>query len=164
MLEAEPSKNIIENTGTGVIEEKAHCLEDGRDTCNVLVVDDDLDILECYKMLFECEGYCVETASNPSEAMEKIREMRFKLAILDFNLPGMKGDVLAMKLLETNSSMKLIFISGYNDAKTNVVNRGFDTKFFMKPIDPESLLTAARSVINESHIFDVVEPPMMQAV
>ena len=163
MLETGHSNSTNEETGTRVIEEKSHIDYNGLDACNVLFVDDDLDILECYKMLFECEGYRIDTASNASEALEKAREMRFKLAILDFNLPGMKGDVLATKLLETNSSMQLIFISGYNEAMVNVVDRGFKTKFFMKPIDPESLLTAARSVINESSVFDVAEPPMAQA-
>jgi len=160
--EAESSNKIIEKTGAWVIKEKAHGYEGGRDTCQVLVVDDDLDILDCYKMLFEYEGYCVETASTPSEALEKAKNRRFMLAILDFTLPGMKGDVLALKLLETNSSMKLIFITGYNDAKVNVTDRGFDTKFFMKPIDPESLINATRTIINESHNYDTLEPPMIR--
>jgi len=162
--EAEPSNSINEKTGTRVIEGKAHSEYIGHDNCNVLVVDDDLDILECYKMLFECEGFCVDTASNAAEALGKARDRRFELAILDFNLPGMKGDVLAMKLLETNSPMRLIFISGHNEAMVNVVNRGINTKFFMKPIDPESLLTAAKSALNDSNVRDIIEPPMVQAV
>jgi DNA-binding NtrC family response regulator len=143
-----------------VTDETAKSVVDDRETCNVLVVDDDIDILECYKMLFEYEGYCIETAATPFDAIAKARERRFMLAILDFTLPDMKGDVLAMKLLETNSSMKLIFISGYNEAKNSIMNMGLNTRFYMKPIDPEFLLEAAKSFFSEVHVYAGIEPTM----
>lgn len=126
---------------------------------SILIVDDDPDILECYKQLFDYEGYRTETVSTPSEAIQRAEETRFNLAILDYTLPHMRGDELALRLLETNSSMKLMFISGHNEAETSIMNRGLDTRFFMKPIDPECLLGAARSVLHEDrlmHVNDVI--------
>jgi two-component system phosphoglycerate transport system response regulator PgtA len=122
---------------------------------NILIVDDDTDILECYKLLFEYEGYRIETVSTPNEAIQRAGEIRFNLAILDYTLPNMRGDELALRLLETNDSMKLVFISGYNDAKTSILNKGLNIRFFMKPVDPDFLLWAARSVLNGSDIIDV---------
>jgi DNA-binding response OmpR family regulator len=121
---------------------------------NILIVDDDTDILECYKLLFEYEGYRIETVSTPNEAIQKAEVTRFNLAILDYTLPHMRGDELALRLLETNDDMKLVFISGY-DAKTSILNKGLNVRFFMKPIDPDFLLGAARSVLNGSEPMDV---------
>ena len=115
---------------------------------NILIVDDDTDILECYKLIFEYEGYRIETVSTPNEAIRKAEETKFNLAILDYTLPYMRGDELALRLLKTNGSMKLVFISGYNEAKMSILNKGLDIRFFMKPIDPDCLLGAARSVLN----------------
>jgi len=120
---------------------------------NVLIVDDDADILECYTMLFELEGYHTEAALTPFEAMEKVKTSRFDLAILDFKLPNMRGDELALRLLEVNSAMKLVFISGHNDAKEILINRGLNVSYFMKPVDPESLLGAARTAFNSGNVL-----------
>ena len=122
---------------------------------NILIVDDDTDILECYKLLFEYEGYRIETVSTPNEAIQKAEGTRFNLAILDYTLPYMRGDELALRLLETNDSMKLVFISGYNEAKMSILNKGLNIRFFMKPVDPDFLLGAARSVLNGSEPIDV---------
>jgi DNA-binding response OmpR family regulator len=130
---------------------------------NLLIVDDDTDILECYKLLFEFEGYRIETVSTPNKAIQRAGEIRFNLAILDYTLPNMRGDELALRLLETNDSMKLVFISGYNDAKTSILNKGLNIRFFMKPVDPDFLLWAARSVLNGSDIIDVEAPTVNMA-
>jgi DNA-binding response OmpR family regulator len=122
---------------------------------NILIVDDDADILECYKMLFKYEGYRIETVSTPNEAIQKAEETRFNLAILDYTLPHMRGDELALRLLKTNDSMKLVFISGHNEAQMSILNKGLDIRFFMKPVDPDSLLGAARSILNGSGLIDV---------
>jgi DNA-binding response OmpR family regulator len=123
-----------------------------------LIVDDDTDILECYKLLLEYEGYRIETVSTPNEAIRKAEETRFNLVILDYTLPYMRGDELALRLLETNGSMKLVFISGCNEAKMSILNMGLDIRFFMKPVDPDCLLSAARSVLYRSKLIDVNTP------
>lgn len=122
---------------------------------NILIVDDDTDILECYRLLFECEGYRIETVSTPKEAIRKAEKTQFNLAILDYTLPYMRGDELALRLLKTNGSMKLVFISGYNEAQMSILNKGLNIRFFMKPIDPDFLLKAARSVLNGSELIDI---------
>jgi len=122
---------------------------------SILIVDDDTDILECYRLLFEYEGYRIETVSTPNEAIRKAEETRFNLAILDYTLPYMRGDELALRLLKTNGSMKLVFISGYNEAETSIMNKGLDIRFFMKPVDPDCLLGAARSVLNGGELISV---------
>lgn len=57
----------------------------------VLVVDDDKDIRETLQELIEDEGYEVATARNGLEALERIRQRRPGLVILDLFMPGMDG-------------------------------------------------------------------------
>lgn len=135
------------------------CFKDGPRVNNVhsnryiLIVDDDNDIIECYKFIFEYEGFKIETAHSPDEALEKARERKYVATILDYVLPNMRGDELAEKLLKIDDSMNLIFISGYTNAEDIVNRKGVSAyRFFMKPINPESLIDAIKSI-------DVENPP-----
>ena len=117
---------------------------------NILVVDDDIDILEGYEYIFECEGLNIDIALTPSEALNKAREKKFKLAILDYKLPNMNGDKLAEELMKIDSSIKLIFISGFKEGIDSMLGNGINVGgFFFKPIDPVSLINTARSIIND---------------
>jgi len=134
------------------------CFRNGRrvnkvhDNRNILIVDDDDDIIDCFKFIFECEGFKIDYAYNPDEALKKARENKYVIAILDYILPNMRGDELAEKLNSIDDSINLIFISGYNDAEETIIRKGINAhRFFMKPINPESLIDAIKSI--------VVEPP-----
>jgi DNA-binding NtrC family response regulator len=112
-----------------------------------LIVDDDNDIIDCFKHIFECEGYKIECAQNPDEALNKVREKKYLIAILDYILPNMRGDELAEKLLKIDDSINLIFISGYTDAEETINRKGISAfRFFMKPINPEFLLDVIESI------------------
>jgi FixJ family two-component response regulator len=119
---------------------------------NILIVDDDDDIIDCFKFIFECEGFKIDCAHSPEEALEKARDNKYVIAILDYILPNMRGDELAEKLSSIDDSINLIFISGYTDAEETITKKGISAyRFFMKPINPESLIDAIKSI--------AVEPP-----
>ena len=119
---------------------------------NILIVDDDDDIIDCFKFIFECEGFKIDCAHSPDEALKKAREKKYVIAILDYILPNMRGDELAEKLNDIDDSINLIFISGYTDAEETINRKGISVyRFFMKPINPESLIDAIKSI--------AVEPP-----
>lgn len=118
---------------------------------NILIVDDDDDIIDCFKYIFECEGYKLESARSPDEALYMVRGKKYLIAILDYILPNMKGDELAEKLLKIDDSINLIFISGYADAEETINRKGIGSyRFFMKPINPESLIGVIKSIASET--------------
>ena len=58
--------------------------------CRVLLADDEAAILEGYKLLFDWEKYQCEiagTAMDGQEAVEKARELKPDIVIMDINLP-----------------------------------------------------------------------------
>jgi CheY-like chemotaxis protein len=57
----------------------------------VLVVDDDRDIRETLRDLLELEGFPVAVARNGAEALERMRELRPGLVLLDLFMPVMDG-------------------------------------------------------------------------
>ena len=64
-----------------------HLMSAGR----ILVVDDDPQIRRVMRVTLTGQGYEVDDAKNGESALEKLREQRFDLVLLDMNMPGMGG-------------------------------------------------------------------------
>ena len=58
---------------------------------HILVIDDDEGIRSLLKQFLNENGYLVNTASNASEAQEKISIIKFDLLVLDIMMPGKSG-------------------------------------------------------------------------
>ena len=115
---------------------------------SILVVDDDQSILELFRWVLEDEGYVVETASDGRIAIEKARESRFSLALLDMFLPDIRGDQVAVELRKIDESMGLIFVTGYDESIEIVESLSFkDFLLFKKPVTLEVLLGAVNNVL-----------------
>jgi DNA-binding response OmpR family regulator len=57
----------------------------------ILVVDDDPDVLEAIGIALEANGYEVVTARDGAEGLEKLKDERPDLMILDLLMPKMDG-------------------------------------------------------------------------
>ncbi len=57
----------------------------------ILVVDDEPQIRRVMRATLVARGYMVSTARNGEEALDKVREERFDLVLLDINMPGIGG-------------------------------------------------------------------------
>jgi len=92
-----------------------------RDT--ILVVDDDLDIRALVKVFLERAGYAVATAADGQEGLDIFRSSRSRIVLLltDVRMPKMNGFDLADRVLELNSDLPVLFMSG--DARN--ASRGF---------------------------------------
>jgi CheY-like chemotaxis protein len=57
-------------------------------------------------------GHHVTTATCGSEALARLQEAEFEVAILDFMMPGMNGLELARQCRERRPEMKLLILTG----------------------------------------------------
>lgn len=78
----------------------------------LLYVDDDSQRLQVLPARLELLGYEVFTANNGLEALEIFKHRRFDLAIVDYYMPGMGGDILALEMKRTRSDVPIIMFSG----------------------------------------------------
>jgi DNA-binding response OmpR family regulator len=58
---------------------------------NVLLIDDDQNILEVMKARLESNDYCVNTATEPEEALMKAKDKVFDLALVDLKLETLRS-------------------------------------------------------------------------
>ena len=65
----------------------------------ILLVDDDIDILEQNRLLFEAEGFTVETAETSNEGYEKFLTFKPACAVIDLMMEEYdSGFILAHKI------------------------------------------------------------------
>src|SRR5579885_2977762 len=69
----------------------------GPEASVILVVDDDPDIARVIRLALESEGLAVVTAPNGREALQRVREQRPELVLLDINMPIMDGVTFASR-------------------------------------------------------------------
>jgi CheY-like chemotaxis protein len=84
----------------------------GKQTGQILVVDDEPDVCETIKMVLEHDGHKVQTASSGSEALVLLEQSKFDLVSTDFSMPGMKGDELAAAIKQRLPNQPVLMISG----------------------------------------------------
>jgi len=80
----------------------------------LLVVDDEANIRLLYAEELTDEGYEVVTAAGTAEAVEKLQEGAFDLAVLDIKLKNESGIELLQKLVKERHDMPVILCSAFS--------------------------------------------------
>ena len=73
----------------------------------IMIIDDDEDINNLFKIFLEYNGYIVNAYTNPLKAINKFRQNSHDLIILDLKMPTMDGMTLYRKMKEIDD--KVIF-------------------------------------------------------
>ena len=111
----------------------------------ILIIDDDTYILSSFSRVLSKRGFEVETAETGKQALEKLKQGSFDLALIDVCLPDMEGtDLLVNAKKELEKTVK-IMLTGHPSVKTSdkATFEGADT-YIVKPIRMDELI----SVIN----------------
>jgi CheY-like chemotaxis protein len=119
---------------------------------SILVVDDDKNLANTFKLILQSVGFHVDTAATGLQALYKANKQSFDLVILDMNLPDMLGDEVAEKLKENNEDINIIMITGYSSFKDGLDGKDLGiNEVLMKPIPPEELVNLAKKTLTKEH-------------
>ena len=106
-----------------------------------LVVDDDKSVRRVFTKGLQARGFMVDTAETGKEALDKIRDRAYDVALIDARLPDMNGLDL-LNVMEANSpDMTKIVITGYPTTEGGIkaLEEGADA-YLVKPVRREELL------------------------
>jgi two-component system KDP operon response regulator KdpE len=77
----------------------------------VLCIDDNQDVLECEKKFLEAFGYTVLTASTSGKGMELASTQSVEVVVLDYFVPTMKGQAVAMEMRRLRPQAPIIWLT-----------------------------------------------------
>lgn len=121
-------------------------------TKRILVVDDDIHSREGLRDTLLGEGYGVETSPDSWQAIRKIKEGRFDLAIIDFDLPTVHGVAVTAwdlaRIFRAYNPEILIIVIGAEESKAirAQAQQLRISEFLMKPINPPQLKAIVRTL------------------
>ena len=120
----------------------------------VLIADDQPDILNALRLLLLDEGFEVVEARSPVEAIERIEEAEFDLAILDLNYTrdttsGQEGLDLLERIKGVDPSLPVLVMTAWTSVAGAVeaMRRGA-RDYLEKPWEDERLLATVRTQID----------------
>jgi DNA-binding NtrC family response regulator len=117
---------------------------------SLLIVDDDAGIREMLSTVMANEGYLVEAVENGKQAIKACEESLFDIALIDVELPDMKGTELLMRLKKMQPKMVRIVITGHPSLESamRAVNERADG-YVLKPIEVTELLDKIKKLLTE---------------
>jgi PAS domain S-box-containing protein len=144
---------IIEQNSVGsILEEKKPDLFMG--TEKIMVVDDETQILDTFKLILERQGYKISVFNDGTSALQAFmgNPHKFDLIITDMTMPHMAGDKLSAKILKIRKDMPIILCSGYSEtiSKDKALKMGI-SRYVQKPITGRSLIGLIREVLDKKN-------------
>jgi two-component system alkaline phosphatase synthesis response regulator PhoP len=124
----------------------------------VLVVDDEVYILHILDFILGAENYDVITATNGEQALEKVREEKPDLVVLDIMMPKLDG-YETCKALKGNPETKNIPVILLSAKGRNVDQKvGFEVgadDYITKPFSPRKLVERINAILGQTSRQDV---------
>jgi FixJ family two-component response regulator len=119
------------------------------DDAIVYVVDDDLDVREGLKSLFQSVGLRSQAYGSTAEFLTAKLPDEVSCLILDVRLPGLSGLDFQEELARSKASIPVIFVTGHGDIPMSVkAMKGGAVEFLSKPVREQDLLDAVRIALD----------------
>jgi len=122
-----------------------------RAKARILCIDDHWKGLMGRKMLLEQSGYEVLEASGGDEALRLFRSHVVDAVLVDYQMPGMSGDVIAAKMKRINSRVPIMLLSAYGPLPKNKLTSV--DKFLSKSQPPKVLLSTLKGLLDGEQPF-----------
>jgi len=116
----------------------------------ILVVDDDPQIRRVMRVTLTGQAYEVDDVKDGEAALEKIRDQRFDLVLLDMNMPGMGGFETCREIRAASDIAIIMLTVRDSEAdKVQALDAGADD-YVTKPYNAPELLARIRAALRRT--------------
>jgi len=116
---------------------------------NVLLIDDSIFMLSMISgMLEDTEFQVVGTAKNGAEGLQKYKDLKPDIVLLDIVMPDERGDETLLKILDYDPNAKVVMVSSLGTQEKVVESLKNGAKnFIQKPFEQDDMLGILKGVI-----------------
>jgi len=116
----------------------------------ILVVDDEPQMRRALRSTLSALGFVVADAESGEAAIDKVREEKFDLILLDINMPGLSG-LETCRAIRSRSDVSIIMLSVRDRSldKIEALDAGADG-YVTKPFDVNELLARIRATLRRA--------------
>jgi DNA-binding response OmpR family regulator len=113
----------------------------------ILIADDEKNIVQLARMYLVAEGFTVETASNGREALDKVRQTRPDLLVLDLMMPELDGWEVTRRLRKDND-IPIIMLTARGEDVDKIVGLELGADDYLtKPFNARELVARIKAVL-----------------
>ena len=119
----------------------------------ILVVDDEFSVRDSLEHWFRRDGYRTGSARDGEEALKRLEEDRWDVALIDMKMPGMDGLELQRRIHAQDPEIVTILFTAYGSVESAVAalkEGAFD--YLNKPIDPDELSHVIRKALEQRRL------------
>jgi DNA-binding response OmpR family regulator len=116
----------------------------------ILLVDDEKPFVELLSKRLALRKIDADFANSGEEAVAKVMDHPYDVAILDVKMPGIGGIALERKLRLLAPDMKTIFLTGHGSENDFEIGLAESAHYLSKPISIEKLLEVLKNVMEKS--------------
>ncbi|HET6420079.1 MAG TPA: diguanylate cyclase [Geobacteraceae bacterium] len=123
----------------------------------ILVVEDDRFFREMFSNLLRGEGYEVDTAASPVEALDSLGKSEYHLVVTDLVMPDMSGLDLLFRVKQHDPDIDVILVTGNANVESAIYAlKNGARDYLIKPINHDefkhavSLCFEQRRLLNEN--------------
>jgi len=117
----------------------------------ILVVEDDKILADSLGRSFERREYEVEIANSTREAIESLKKFHPRFAVIDLKMAGESGLECIKRLIEFDSSIKIVMLTGYASITTTIEAIKLGACYYLaKPANVEMIISAFNGGVNEN--------------
>jgi DNA-binding NtrC family response regulator len=116
----------------------------------IFIVDDEVVMRKSLSGWLKRDGYEVDTAESGEEAIEKLKQTRFDLLLVDIKMGGISGLEVLKYVRENDPDVAVVMITAYGSISTAIEamkNGAYD--YLLKPFDPDELGLLIEKIIEQ---------------
>lgn len=121
-----------------------------KEKISILIADDEIDLLEMYRELFESDGFQVYTAKSATEALEIFNQHQdISLIISDSNMGDVSGLELLKTLKATYQTIPVFYLAtGAMEITEDEIKSHGGHGLVLKPFDLDEILLRIKKDLN----------------
>lgn len=127
----------------------------------ILVVDDEPQLRRALRSTLSALGFIVDDAETGEAALEKLRQERFDLVLLDINMPGLSG-IETCRAVRARSDVSVLMLTVRDRAedKIQALDAGADG-YVTKPFDVNELLARIRATLRRAPASTLIDSQVL---
>jgi len=118
----------------------------------ILIVDDARSLVLLAERTLQKEGFDVITAYDGLDGLQKVRDEKPDLIILDIVMPGLDG-IRALQFIRKHSGTPILMLT--SESEISIVKKAIDLGadgYIVKPVSTTALVTRVREKLGESRV------------
>ena len=123
------------------------------DGAKILIVDDEAEMRDACRQIFEREGLSVSEAQTGREALDMMADRAYQVVVLDLKMPGLDGMEVLRQIRRRHNQTSVVVITGYPSVESAVeAMKCGAIDFLPKPFSSESLRVIIRRALTYNRL------------